>query len=159
MAIGSAFVIVVVLRAVAFIYVFLQYLSACINKLRNLLLESKKQVSPLGSLLESVPAVACGVLGVRAPGEWQASLKAAMDEFFHGADAVGPADIALVQDAIARGFGRILVMLRDESLSQQYSQFIWNFITEALQGVLQSCGPNIGSLVVEAVRCSKDASR
>jgi hypothetical protein len=149
-----------VFRAVAFLYVFLQHLSACINTLRNSLRESGEG-NALGTVLECGTVAVMDMLGIRSRDsrEWQASLNAAMDEFFHGADPVGSADIALVQDAIYRGFNRILDILRDETLSEQYSRFIWNFITEALQGVLQSCGPNIGSLVVEAVRCSKDASR
>jgi hypothetical protein len=133
----------------------LQYLSACVDKLRELLLESSQR--GLVDALQDVRGIVFGAPGLPT---WNHALDAAKMEFFHGADDVDPETIDRVRRAIASGLTKIpSELLADNEASKKMLEFIGRFITEALQGVLQSCGPNIGGLVVEAVRCSKDASR
>lgn len=88
--------------------------------------------------------------------DWESALNAASDEYFQGVFHETEANIDSVQQAIARGLPKILneVLKFDEVVLQVGRQ-----VLETVQGVVEYHKENIGYGLVEAVCCSKDASR
>jgi hypothetical protein len=160
-----------------------QYISAYVNKLRAMLLESvesgsRELVGDVGKRVLRVATEALaafkqagGGTGPQAGGgtggpalgsnplplsDWESALNAASDEYFQGVFHETEANIDSVQQAIARGLPKILneVLKFDEVVLQ-----VGRHVLETVQGVVEYHKENIGYGLVEAVCCSKDASR
>lgn len=151
-----------------------QYISAYVNKLRVMLLESIESGSRelVGDVAKQVLRVATEARaafkqaggGTGGPvgsnplplSDWESALNAASDEYFQGVFHETEANIDIVQQAIARGLPKILneVLKFDEVVLQVGRQ-----VLETVQGVVEYHKENIGYGLVEAVCCSKDASR
>ncbi len=153
----------------------LQYISAYVNKLRAMLLESvesgsRELVGDVGGTVLRVASEALAAFkqtGVGTGGsavgsnplalsDWESALDAASDEYFQGVFHETEANIYSVQQVIARGLPKILneVLKFDEVVLQVGRQ-----VLETLQGVVEYHKENIGYGLVEAVCCAKDASR
>jgi hypothetical protein len=136
-----------------------QWLTALIDKLRELLLENTSGFLALaGDVARELPNI-FGMSGARADAWNHHYLDRARDDFFLGTvrHKVEIEAMARLQVAISNCLPRIL----EEAMRHDQQTALWlgRWILETLQAIVLASRDTIGYSLVEATRCTKDASR